>query len=454
MNPADTTRRRTLPGVRACLVAEAGATGVIYRAMKRGRQLVLDRLPGTVPAALGIPVVTALSARESLLKTVSAPYAAVAKARRVLPTLLDLDLPFSLDTCAWDTVALARLPPSGTLHFTAVLARLADVERLIAAGRSRGLEPAVVDQEAVALWTQGLIEFAAAPDAPSARRFLFARDAFVTLVTGQGTRLEAVFTASTDDFSPLDRALTHLDAAAPQSCLYGVACAAPALETRLRDWLRAQAGTSTTVWARDPEHFMPRALAERALAAGDWRCNLRNGALTHPLLLRQARQRGQFAAGVVASLALALGLMTALADRALREQVRTLELATASLCDRLAGYHVTARGEQAIRQVEVAVRAYIQARVPLTARFEPGWERSLPEVVRLLHAEDCVVDSCDWSRGRFTALAATTAPEIPPTLAGPLAALQPPLRIQARPATPGRTAFVLHSADAQPEAQP
>jgi len=100
----------------------------------------------------GILVVAALRCRESLVRRLEAPFSSCRKARKVLPTLLDIQLPFPVEDCLCNFIGLHRTKER-KVRALAVAARRIDVRRRLDALHTLGIDPVVLDQEGLALWT-------------------------------------------------------------------------------------------------------------------------------------------------------------------------------------------------------------------------------------------------------------------------------------------------------------
>ena len=129
------------------------AIGAIAAAQRRRRALVAAAAP----------------ARDVLLRRLVAPLASVAKARRVLPSLLDVQLPFPLDesVCAFPEV---RPDGAGRVVALAAVAPKEALVRRVEQLRAAGLDPAVLAPEGLALWRGSRHE--APPADPSAARIV------------------------------------------------------------------------------------------------------------------------------------------------------------------------------------------------------------------------------------------------------------------------------------------
>lgn len=97
-----------------------------------------------------VAVILGLEATACVLRTVSIPLRARRKARQVLPSLLDITLPFPLDQAVYVVVDW-REEPDGTLSALTLVAQRDVLERRMEDWRAAGWDAVVVDGEATAL---------------------------------------------------------------------------------------------------------------------------------------------------------------------------------------------------------------------------------------------------------------------------------------------------------------
>jgi hypothetical protein len=341
-----------------------GDTPVVVRAERARGRLHYTPLPGDDPGfrkALerGAPVAGLLFARESFARWIEAPFSSRGKARRVLPTLLDIELPFALEDCIYGFLALQRTARK-TVRALAVAARLDTVSRKLAALGAQGVDPAILDQECLALWTQSLREVPPARGArPDWRVVVYLGLERCTVVLGRGAEFVTAHSLPAHDPAQLARVLAaHLpaEAAVVAWCWGGPGAADPARVADLHERLGAQWPGPSTVH-EDPRTFLARAAAARAVAPGPLSCNLREGAFAHPRVIRRLqRRRLQTASAALAGAALLGGLSLALLRGLAAERAR-LEGDFRARTQSLAGRDIGgAKGAQALRIVDEAVR--------------------------------------------------------------------------------------------------
>lgn len=253
--------------------------------------------------------------QESVARWLQAPLASIAKARKVLPTLLDIQLPFPLEDCVHQFLGVARVGPE-QVEGLAVAARYSDIRARLAKLNALGFDPVILDHEGLALWTQSLRERPAQQDGHRVVALL-------------GEDRSTVVVGHMSAGSPAGRFVGAHSIRPPAFAVEGAGPSGPHLDretwaTRVRQILQAQwpdpaqqriewawtgpgaaneglvrglqdamAGLGDFVfWRhRDPAFFLARALATRALVGGEWTCNFRRGPLVHPSVTQYQRSQ-------------------------------------------------------------------------------------------------------------------------------------------------------------------
>jgi len=293
--------RAGVPWTRVCYAADAGPEGITFVRAVRGRGRVDWRAVAAGDPSLrreleaGIPCVAALSCRESFTRGLEAPFSATQKGAKVLPTLLDIQLPFPLEACVYQFLDLRRTSQK-TTRAVAVCARETDAARRLALLSEVNVDPVVLDQEGLALWTQSLREAPPAAGEQDAFRVLVhLRAESAVAVIGRGEEFLGAHSLSRDIVSHLGRLLRAYgpeaagngaggpeDAAAPRTAWFWAGAGADRSAVAAMQGALAEAWPGRSVIHDDPATFLVRALATRALLPGPLRCNLRTGRLAHP----------------------------------------------------------------------------------------------------------------------------------------------------------------------------
>jgi hypothetical protein len=237
----------------------------------------------TETAENGLVMAGSLGPRESVLRWLSAPFSDPRKAERVLPSLLDVQLPYPLEHCEYAFVETTKSKTETRALAAAVSHDLLSAK--LSQLDEAGLNPGILDSEALAIWQASLEELKLLPPAQfdSQRVVFYLGTDHTTMIIGKGTTLEAVFTLNSDDSARVERFLTaHFKDQIPA----GIQWAWCGPGSRDRSRVDAFQSKLDSLYAgscqRLPhaEQFLARALATRALLSQS--TNLRSGKFTHP----------------------------------------------------------------------------------------------------------------------------------------------------------------------------
>jgi hypothetical protein len=289
---------------------------------------------------------------------VDVPLRAYGKAVRVLPSVLDVELPFPIEECVHGFLAVGRTAENKT-RALAVAARNAHIESALARWRGVGLDPAALDYEGLALWTQHLREIPAdAKDADTPRILVALGEERATVVIGLQGDFAGAYALSRPDAAALDRLLrARLRTKPPAVRWYwaGSRAADRAAVAGLTNALRAEWPGDSLIHEA-PAQFLVRALATRALVSGPLRCNLRVGRYTHSAVARRSQVRARRAAIRLALAGLGLCAANAVAVAWAQGAVLRADRDFETTRDRLLGYRLAVKGPKAVEAVEAAVR--------------------------------------------------------------------------------------------------
>lgn len=316
-----TIAERTRAGVTARTVVDQALGAGVLEDPAQLTSLQADLLAGTATLCAALPTANGFT------RWLHTPFASRRKAVRVLPALLDIQLPFPLERCTYRFPCVEASPETGHVRGLAVAARETDMEARVARLRDLGLDPLMVEHEALALWRQHNREQPPADDGVRVLAMLGASRS--ALVLGKGDRFEAAFALAVgaEDLGHdaasggsdaggamaqfVRRARHVLQAHAPAGgqrvdwTWTGPGAEQPRVPDHLQKSLQDQ-GKIDFRGGREPATFLARALATGALDQTAEPGNLRTGSLEHPASANR-RQR-QFlrsaAAGVVAGVLL------------------------------------------------------------------------------------------------------------------------------------------------------
>lgn len=390
---------------------------VAVRARRRGRHLIFE--PVDVASVTADPnrvatVVCAMPAGQAMAVWLQAPLTSASKARRVLPTLLDMAMPFPLDECicafstpervlrAGDPVPGLPLTVNtegqGCMAALALAARKADIARRLTVLAEKGIISQTLDHEGLALWTQALRESPPPAGPLRVRLVVRARRQEAVLAMGVGSVFWSAHRLTPMTPGVLERTVrVQLDAAAagryaqtPRSWFWSGDDAAACEVWRIP----AEAALpGESVMLPDSETFLARALATRALTEGPLQFNLQSGSFAPPSAERQVRVLLYRRAAPLAALAAVLLMVNAAVMMARSRGEQSMEARFVQRVEQVTGWPVTAKGENAIliARRELEERQTIYA--PLARAFAPSLLEPLSMVMGAAAAERIVLDS-------------------------------------------------------------
>jgi len=324
-------------------------------------------------------VVGGMSVRRSFTRWLEAPFGSIRKARRVLPSILDVELPFPLEACIYLFPTVARTA-QGHVRALAVAARYADVQAAIRELDRCGLDPLFLDQEGVALWTQACREHA--PAAGRARVVVHLCEDHIAVAIGHGAVFADAHAAPAADarqLSRLLRAAVPADGGEVEYVWAGPGAQDETYVAALHGELAAVRPGPSHVLA-EPDLFLCRAFATRLLLDGPLRCNLRTDRLIHDGLRRRLFRRARntalayVACGLVlCGIGAAWRLLCARRDRHAKQAVVTQARALAP--------RATLQPGQELRAVRRAVAQQTERLRPFARAFAPSLSRTLVRIV-------------------------------------------------------------------------
>jgi len=268
-------------------------------------------------------------AAQTAVRRLRAPFASVRKAAKVWPALLDVELPFPVESAVC-VYGAPRAADGGVAGVAAAL-RQGDLAAFGEACRAAGFDPTHCDAEALALWA-GQVAEAPPARADVSRVLVWLGAAHATIVRGRGADFGAVhvlrasplagdgpaFLAAWTARAGRILAAQRAEAGAAEMDVWwaGPGAEDEALVARLRQALPAEFAVRHEIH-RQPASFLARALARRAADGSG--ANFRGGEDTHPAV-RRARQRAERRAwlGVAAAALVVLALNAG--ERGLRRQ--------------------------------------------------------------------------------------------------------------------------------------
>ncbi len=341
----------------------------------------------------------AMPVQDSMARWLEAPFPSMAKARKVLPSLLDIQLPFPLETCIHGFPYMDA-PGSGRVRALAVAAQKESVDSRIAACAELNVDPQCLDHEGLALWTQSVSE---KPPAQGLRLVAYLGTDRTVWVIGEGDRFlsahaSKIGTRELGVASPdaphsarnewRDRALRNLraqSASHPDTAVSwywtGPGADDKTLIGNLESLLHASESGIHYNTHKQPASFLARALAVRALEQREWPWNYRFADAVHPAVSRWRDRARRRTAWTVMAAGLALCLLN-LSFGALSEiKNRQADHALERLAQSITGLPSIPRGQERV----VVQRALEEQRGlldPFLRAFDPSHTVTLHDVLR------------------------------------------------------------------------
>ncbi len=370
--------------------------------------LLQDRARCVVAASIPIS--------RSLCVNLELPFADERRARRVLPSLLDIQLPFALEQAAYCFPEVTGSARSAL----AVVARHTDVEAVLESLRTLNADPMILDHEGLALWSGGLRwQQQESGGTHGDLLVVHVANGRVVLVHGRDGAYRTALETRADDPATIRRLLAALLGPRDQQANSGadgpcrILLCGDALD-QAPDCVAVIEGWGGVVsHAPESDRFLAEALARRALQsdAQPYPCNLRVGAHAHHGTARHGRR--SLVAGVTlcwvgAALLLAASVVTTTLAKA---RVDGLHRQLDGELDRTAGFNVTTRGAHARQQVARAVEEERARYAAVSRQFVAGPGAHLWEVLTQAHQQGLVVAAYSLSDAGLLRLDGRMDPE-------------------------------------------
>ncbi len=351
---------------------------------------LLDRLHGDVEARRAWWS-AALPSKHGSTRWLTAPFPARRKARRVLPALLDVHLPFPLESCIYGFLGLDATSTDGQ-RALAIAARREAVEQHLAQLAAWKIEPHVLDHEEVACWDYHQQQLPPEHRAHSVVAYLgLDRSVLVagqqdTVLHTRNTQRALTATLATAWVERASRLLRSAGPAPAAGAIHwywtGPGAADQAMLAAAESALGQQHRNLVFHHHAEPRTFLARALAQRVLTRSRWAWNFRQGSAAHPAVLRQRTMTQRQAAATV----LAAGLALCLLNAGLRYQAgareRAADEALAEWTRRITGQPHVIRGQEVLL-AERAIEAQQAGWAPLLQLAQPGALHAWAEVLAL-----------------------------------------------------------------------
>ena len=382
-----------------------GDTPVVVKATRTGRSLALEHTDMAAISALpsSSAVAGALLQKESFTRWLTAPIRSAKKAEKVFPSLLDIQLPFSIEDCEYALLDTRPEPDHTGTRGLLTGARNVDIERRLASFTALGVTPHLLDQEGIALWTQSLEETPTIDGGPESRIILYQSIDRVTLAIGRYEEFLGAHTMRQLDADQIHRILKSYFPVPPASTQWFITgpdanLPAPAdspLDTLSKRW------PGTMKMTREPHSFFARALATRALMPGSLRCNLRMGPFLHPALAqREARRPFHWAIALLVS-----GLLLCAINVAwfilVSQRMANIQHTFRSLAIEITGSPLGIPAGQEVLTSRRAIEVQTKAMEPFLAVTESPLAPMLKSVLSVAREEGLSIESLTMSRGNM-----------------------------------------------------
>ena len=297
----------------------------------------------------------AISACSSFSRWLDTPFPSRSKALKVLPSLLDVQLPFPLEQCQYRFAKLGS-GPNGTVRALALASRRNDLTARLATVSTLGIDPVVVDHEGLALWN-----LAASSSRLTPQAIMYLSPDRTTLVIGDGEEFRSAhgFRMGTNtilgDATSFHQWITRIqhvlrsrlcvDQQAIPWLWVGPGSEDREVRQRIEDALSNQIQFSTV---EDPTTYLATSLAMRGLRKEAVDANLRGSELEH-CILAQRRHRDFTRASVAGILVGALLLICSIGGRSIFDaRNRSAQKRVTAIASELTGLpaHAIPRGHE------------------------------------------------------------------------------------------------------------
>ena len=330
-------------------------------------------------------------AAQTAIRRLRAPFASPRKAAKVWASLLDVDLPFPVESavCSYGP---PRIDQGGAVTIAAAI-RKSDLAALGDSCRAAGFDPTHCDAEALALWDQ---QTADAPPARAEipRALVWLGFDHVTIVRGRGSEFMAAHVVRTSSLSGDPQAFEAAWAARARQVIAAHLAetdgsemdlwwAGPGAEdearlTRLRRVLPAEFALRHETH-RQPASFLARALARRA-AEGEG-VNFRSGDDEHPALRRMRERKSRWACGSVMAASLLVLALNFGESVFRRQRIESAQRELTAAAQAIAGEAIP-RGQESL-MVERAISRRDEETQPFRTALDPdGLEGRLAGALR------------------------------------------------------------------------
>ncbi len=340
---------------------------------------VAERIQRDTRSSHGVTV-GALPVTQGSTRWLTAALSQPAKARRVLPSLLDVHLPFPLESCVYGFLGL-QPTDDGQLRALAVVAREAAVSDRLAEMARWNMDPHVLDHEGLACWDYHQQSLPSAEREASIVVYL-GQDRTVW-AAGYGDRLththatQRALAPHTEDtwHERITRMLRGTFSAAGTPTVHwywtGPGATDDVLRTAAEERLQRQPIPLTFHMHTEPSTFLARALACRVLNRSPWAWNYRQGTMTHPEMVRRRTVMLRRTAWTGIAAGLCLMAINLGVQRYTQAREQAADAALAEWTRAITGHDHVIRGQEVLL-AERALADQQPTWAPLLAAQQPG----------------------------------------------------------------------------------
>ncbi len=371
--------RRGVPQVVLSVAADSDEAARVLKTVAADVEKGVAALAACAPAA------------QTAVRRLRAPFASPRKAAKVWPSLLDVELPFPVESAAC-FYGEPRLADGGTVAIAAAV-RKSDLTAFGEACREAGFDPTHCDAEALALWSQQVAEAPPArADLP--RALVWLGTDHVAIVRGRGAEFMAAHVLRASPLAGDPQAFEAVWAARVRPIVAAHLAetggaemdlwwAGPGAEdearlARLRQMLPADYALRHEIH-RLPASFLARALARRAADGAG--VNFRSGEEAHPALRRLREREAKWAYGSVVAASLVVLALNAGESAFRRNRVAAAQRELTAAAQAIAGEAIP-RGQENL-MVERAISRRDEETRPFRNALDPeGMETRLAQVLQ------------------------------------------------------------------------
>jgi len=366
---------------------------------------------------------------DSFIRPLQSPFPSIKKAQAVLPSLLDVQLPFPLEQCTYRFANVHR-PENGNVRALAVAIPNDRLQILLENVRSIGIDPEWIEQESLALWRCALRQFPAG--SASNRVVIYLGTDRTIAVSGKNLMPVASFGTQSSWSDSLEKAAGAKLANRLQQHLAGafrgesempveflVCGPAAATSARLREEMEIPI-ENWKIMAK-PESCLAASLAEGLLEPDVWSENLRIGTLTHAHIIRHARRVENRALTILALAALMLTTVSLGSLQLVKKNHDALQAHIRSEAASITGMNFIPRGQELF-----VAKQYVDESSERFKEFrqwmEPDAYPLFDQVVRSAHLIDMTLEALSVRAGALLARGSCADWNDPDKITQPLAA--------------------------------